>query len=164
MEAIHWADQIVKKVVHNSGIKNSYTVAAGITPSGVVHIGNFREIMTVDLIARAFKHSKKRVRFIYSWDDYDVFRKVPKGMPKPEMLKKHLRKPIIDIPDPFETESSYARHHELDVEQDVAKVGIFPEYIYQAKKYRKGEYNKEIKTALFINPTILLGGINIIPK
>ena len=148
MEAIHWADQIVKKVVHNSGIKNSYTVAAGITPSGVVHIGNFREIMTVDLIARAFKHSKKRVRFIYSWDDYDVFRKVPKGMPKPEMLKKHLRKPIIDIPDPFETESSYARHHELDVEQDVAKVGIFPEYIYQAKKYRKGEYNKEIKTAL----------------
>ncbi|MBC8550850.1 MAG: lysine--tRNA ligase [Candidatus Brocadiales bacterium] len=148
MEAIHWADQIVRRVIHDKGDKNSYTVAAGITPSGVVHIGNFREIMTVDLIARAFKHAKKRARFIYSWDDYDVFRKVPKGMPKPDMLKKHLRKPIIDIPDPFETESSYARHHELDVEQDVAKVGIFPEYIYQAKKYRKGDYIKEIKIAL----------------
>ncbi len=148
MEAIHWADQIVKRVVHDKGKKDSYTVAAGITPSGVVHIGNFREIMTVDLIARAFKHANKKARFIYSWDDYDVFRKVPKGMPKPEMLKKHLRKPIIDIPDPSGTESSYARHHEVDVEKDVAKVGIFPEYIYQAKKYRKGDYAKHIKIAL----------------
>ena len=31
----------------------SIVAAAGITPSGVVHIGNFREVITVDLVVRA---------------------------------------------------------------------------------------------------------------
>ena len=69
-------------------------------------------------------------------------------MPKQAMLEKHLRMPIVDIPDPFGTEDSYAKHHEVDVEKDVAEVGISPEYLYQSKKYRKKDYNKEIKTAL----------------
>ena len=148
MESLHWADQFAQNIIREKGKKKRYTVASGITPSGTVHIGNFREIITVELISRALKNAGKQVRFIYSWDDYDVFRKVPGNMPKKSMLKENLRKPIVDIPDPFETEKSYARHHEVDVETDVAKVGIFPEYIYQSNKYRKKDYNKEIAIAL----------------
>lgn len=148
MGKIHWADVIVKKVIAEKGNKDNYTVAAGITPSGTVHIGNFREIITVDLIARAFRDAGKKIRFIYSWDDYDVFRKVPKNMPKQDMLKKNLRKSIVDVPDPFGKDESYARHFEIEVENDVAKVGVNPEYLFQAKKYRNGEYIKGIKTAL----------------
>ncbi|MBW2985547.1 lysine--tRNA ligase [Candidatus Woesearchaeota archaeon] len=148
MESLHWADQFAQNIIREKGKKKRYTVAAGITPSGTIHIGNFREIITVDLIARALRDAGKQVRFIYSWDDYDVFRKVPGNMPKQAMLEKHLRMPIVDIPDPFGTEDSYAKHHEVDVEKDVAEVGISPEYLYQSKKYRKKDYNKEIKTAL----------------
>ena len=145
---LHWADVVVRKVIAEKGDKSAYVCAAGITPSGTVHIGNFREIITVDLVVRAFKRIGKNVQFIYSWDDYDVFRKVPSNMPQQEILKDSLRKPIVDIPDPFGTEESYARHHEVDVEKDVSKVGIKPTYLYQAKKYRALEYVEGIKIAL----------------
>ncbi|MBT3985855.1 lysine--tRNA ligase [archaeon] len=145
---MHWTDSIVRKIVAEKGDKAKYTVAAGITPSGSVHIGNFREIMTVDLVKRALEFRGKKVRFIYSWDDYDVFRKVPKNMPKQDMLNKNLRKPIVDVPDPFGREESYARYHEVNVEEDVARVGIKPEFLYQAKKYRALKYVNGIKVAL----------------
>ncbi|MAG78646.1 lysine--tRNA ligase [archaeon] len=144
----HWADVIAEKVIREKSDRKNYTVAVGITPSGTIHIGNFREIITVDLVKRALENKGKKVRFIYSWDEYDVFRKVPKNMPKQEMLKKHLRMPVVDIPDPFGKEDSYARHFEVEVENDIARVGIKPEFLYQAKKYRNCEYADGIKVAL----------------
>ena len=90
-ELCHWADQQAERIIKQKGDLDLYTCASGITPSGTVHIGNFREIITVDLIVRALRDRGKNVRFIYSWDDYDVFRKVPGNMPKPEVLEKYLR-------------------------------------------------------------------------
>ncbi|MBW3019988.1 lysine--tRNA ligase, partial [Candidatus Woesearchaeota archaeon] len=147
-ESMHWADVTAERIISQKGDRDSYVCAAGITPSGVVHIGNFREIITVDLVVRALRKIGKNVRFIYSWDDYDVFRKVPKNMPQQDMLKENLRKAIVDVPDPFGTQESYARHHEVDVENDIHKVGIKPEFLYQAKKYRNLEYVEGIKKAL----------------
>ena len=100
-ESMHWADQAARKVIKEKGDKDKYVVAAGITPSGTVHIGNFREIITVDLVTRALRDLNKNADFIYSWDDYDVFRKIPINMPKQDLLKKYLRKPIVDTPDTF---------------------------------------------------------------
>lgn len=144
----HWADINAAKIIREKGEKEVYVCASGITPSGTVHIGNFREIISVDLVVRALREMGKKVRFIYSWDDYDVFRKVPKNMPNQEMLTKHLRWPITLVPDPYEKEESYARHHEVDVETELHKVGIFPEYLYQAKRYRESFYAEQMKTAL----------------
>jgi len=145
---VHWADQVARKIISEKGDKEKYVCASGITPSGVVHIGNFREIITVELVVRALKKLGKEVRFIYSWDDYDVFRKVPKGMPKPEVLQSYLRKAIVNVPDPFDTEESYARHFEVEVEKAIKQVGVFPEFLYQAQKYKNCEYAKGIKLAL----------------
>ncbi len=150
----HWTDLTAEKIIIGKGDKKSYTVAAGITPSGTVHIGNFREIITVDLVKRALEKRGKKVRFIYSWDDYDVFRKVPKNMPQPEILEQYLRKPIINTPDTFGCHASYAEHHEKAVEEVVPRVGIFPEFLYQSQKYRSGEYVEEIKFCLEHTKTI----------
>ncbi|MFP3089878.1 lysine--tRNA ligase [Treponema sp. TIM-1] len=144
----HWADETAAKIIAAKGDKDRYTCASGITPSGTVHIGNFREIISVDLVVRALRDRGKTVRFIYSWDDYDVFRKVPKNMPKQEDLKKYLRFPITMVPDPWERDESYARHHEVDVERLLPLVGIYPEYLYQAKNYQAGIYAEGIKKAL----------------
>src|SRR3989338_4136978 len=144
----HWADQAAERVIKEKGNRKEYTIAAGITPSGTVHIGNFREIITVDLVKRAFEKKGKKVRFIYSWDDYDVFRKVPLNMPKQELLKTYLRKPIAFTPDPYDCHSSYAEHHEKEVEESIPLVDVHPHFFYQHKRYRAGEYDKEIKRAL----------------
>ncbi|HLC66838.1 MAG TPA: lysine--tRNA ligase [Candidatus Nanoarchaeia archaeon] len=145
----HWADSTAERVIAFWGSLPQYVCASGITPSGVVHIGNFREIITVDLVARALRDAGKKVRFIYSWDDYDTFRKIPKDMPQQEMLAKHLRMPIVDVPDPFECQhQSYAHHHETRVEESLSTVGIQPEFISQSKQYRASVYAEQMKQAL----------------
>jgi lysyl-tRNA synthetase class 1 len=147
-KACHWADETAQKRIREKGEKAVYTCASGITPSGTVHIGNFREIISVDLVARALKAAGKNARFIYSWDDYDVFRKVPVNMPNQGELEKYLRFPITMVPDPWGRDSSYARHHEVDVEKALPAVGINPEYLYQTERYRASLYAKGIRAAL----------------
>ena len=144
----HWADEAAAKIIFEKGEKELYTCASGITPSGSVHIGNFREIISVELVVRALRDMGKNVRFIYSWDDYDVFRKVPQNMPKQDVLEKHLRFPITMVPDPWERDANYARHHEVDVEKALPVVGINPEYIYQSDQYRASRYAQGISKAL----------------
>lgn len=145
---LHWADQIAERVIKEKGNKEKYTIASGITPSGTIHIGNFREIITTELVGRALKRRGKQVRFIYSWDDYDVFRKVPVNMPHQDLLRSYLRKSIVDVPDPFGKHESYARYHEVVLEQELPKVGIFPEFIYQHKQYKACIYADKIIHAL----------------
>jgi lysyl-tRNA synthetase class 1 len=147
-DAAHWADETAAKIIREKGDKEIYTCASGITPSGTVHIGNFREIISVDLVVRALRDLGKKVRFIYSWDDYDVFRKVPKNMPRQEELEKYLRFPITMVPDPWGRDANYARHHELDVETKLPLAGISPEYLYQAERYRASRYAEGIRKAL----------------
>ncbi len=147
-KSTHWADITADKIIRERGPKEHFTCASGITPSGTVHIGNFREIISVELVVRALRDKGEKVRFIYSWDDYDVFRKVPKNMPKQELLETYLRKPIVVVPDVLGSEESYAAANEKELEKLLPAVGVDPEYIYQAKRYRNSEYAEGIKKAL----------------
>ena len=141
----HWADQMAAKICAKFKDEKTIHMASGITPSGTVHIGNFREVITVDLIKRAVEKQGKNVSFLYSWDDYDVFRKVPKNMPKQDKLKTYLRKPIVDVPDTFGCKhTSYADHNEKQFEEQLSAVGISPNFVYQSKKYRSGAYAEMI--------------------
>ena len=144
----HWADQMADKIIREKGDLDSYTCASGITPSGTVHLGNFREIITVDLVVKALRSRGKNVRFIYSWDDYDVFRKVPANMPEPETLERYLRYPITMVPATTGRNENYARHHEVDIEQQLPRVGIEPEFLYQASRYRANKYAEGMKKAM----------------
>ena len=148
MLSTHWADITADKIIREKGEKELYTCASGITPSGTVHIGNFREIISVDLVVRALRERGCNVRFIYSWDDYDVFRKVPKNMPEQDKLATYLRKPITLVPDTTNRADNYARGNELDVEEKLPLVGIYPEYLYQAQRYRSSLYAEQMKQAL----------------
>lgn len=154
LQLVHWADMTADRIIKQLGDKQSYTVASGITPSGTVHFGNFREVITVDFVAKALRRRGKDVRFIFSWDDYDTFRKIPKNMPNQEELEKYMFQPIVDTPDPYGKNSSYAALHENNFEAQLNKVGIVVEPLYQAKKYRAGEYKEGIKKAIDATPKI----------
>jgi lysyl-tRNA synthetase class 1 len=146
--ADHWADRAAARTIAAHPEADVYVCAAGITPSGVVHVGNFREVITVDLVARALRDRGVEVRFIYSWDDFDVFRKVPKGMPEPEMLADNLRRSIADVPDPYGVHDSYASHNIAQFEASIEPLGISPEFIRQSRRYRAGDYAEGIRSAL----------------
>ena len=154
IQSTHWADIMADKIIREKGDKEIYTCASGITPSGTVHIGNFREIITVELVVRALREKGKNVRFIYSWDDYDVFRKVPSNMPEPEKLREYLRKPITLVPDTTGRAENYARGNEIAVEKVLPTVGVYPEYLYQAERYRSNLYAEQIRKALSMRDEI----------
>jgi lysyl-tRNA synthetase class 1 len=66
-------------------------------------------------------------------------------MPGRDELEKYIRFPITMVPDPWKRDSSYARHHEVDVETKLPIVGIFPEFLYQAGRYRESLYSQGIR-------------------
>lgn len=144
-ETKHWADQYAEEIVKRKE-KDEYVVESGITPSGIVHIGNFREIMTQDLVYRALLDQEAEARYQYFWDDYDRFRKVPKGVPAE--YEQYIGMPVCRTPDPWGCHKSYAEHFEAPLIEENAACGISPEYIYASELYKKCEFAEEIKTAL----------------
>jgi lysyl-tRNA synthetase class 1 len=151
----HWADHAADELVQRHASKAQLVCASGISPSGVVHIGNFREVITVDFVVRALRDRGRKVRFIYSWDDYDALRKVPANLPKAEMIEQNLRRPISKIPDPFGQCASYAAYFEKRFEEEITQLGVSPEYIRQNEPYRAGKYADGILEARRNEKTIV---------
>lgn len=143
-----WADRQVAELLETWGPRDPFHIESGITPSGVIHIGNFREVIVHDIVRRALEDQGFSVVFYYIWDDYDRFRKVPKGMPNPELLKANLGKPVCDVPDPTGEHESYARMNEARFEAELDRVGVPSTYVYQEREYRSGVYADEIRRVL----------------
>ena len=143
MKKFFWADQIADKIIKEK--KKIYVCAAGIGVSGTLHIGNFRDAITTDLVVRALKDTGKKVRFIYSWDDFDRFRKVPANIPK--SYEKYIGMPVSYIPSPY-GKGSYTEYFENEFKEELKKVGIKPKFISQSFMYKKCKYSKLIKIAL----------------
>jgi len=156
LNCLFWADQQAREVIKIRGDKDSYVCAAGITPSGPKHIGNYREIITVDLVVKALRSMGKKVKFIYSWDSYDRLRKIPAEVPedKRELMEKEIGKPVCDVIDPWGCHKSWGEHWIEKLEEEVARTGVEPEYQYQHKLYRKCLYADEIKKAMVQNEKI----------
>jgi lysyl-tRNA synthetase class 1 len=65
-QPLFWSDQLAFGVTRKFPDVDTYVVASGISPSGIVHAGNFREIITTDFVAKSLKNRGEDVRFIYS--------------------------------------------------------------------------------------------------
>lgn len=148
LKALHWSEHAAEKIIREKGHKECYVLASGITPSGVIHFGNFREIITVTLVAKALMAREKKVRLLLSWDNYDTFRKVPQNIPRQDMLENFLFYPITKIPDPYGKSESYAKHYQDSFEKQIRKLGIDLIFIDQEKKYSRGDYKEQIQLAL----------------
>ena len=143
---MHWAFQTAGQLIEKYGTDEVIVCASGISPSGHVHIGNLREVITTHFVVEALKQQGAKTRFIFSWDDYDRFRKVPSGLP--ETLDAYIGMPYSEVPDPFGCHSSYAAHFEAEFETSLAEFGIHPEFIYQSEMYQSGQYTDEIRQVL----------------
>jgi len=142
---MHWADSFAKEISETRK-KNEFIVESGITPSGVVHIGNAREILTQFFVHKALLGLGKKSKFQYMWDDYDRFRKVPKGVP--EDFKKYLGMPVSKVPDPFGCHKTYSDHYKAGLVEELKLIGVEPIYLSATEFYEKCKFTEQIKTAL----------------
>lgn len=147
---MHWSERIADKIIAKNPNKEVYVCASGVSPSGSVHIGNFREIAIPYFVAKALKMKGKKVRFIFSWDDFDRLRKVPVNVSQVvDGYEKYVGCPYTMIPNPFDDGAeSYGRHFEIEFEKSLAELGIDVEYIYQSKEYLSGRYADKVTYAL----------------
>lgn len=148
---MYWADQLADTIIRRRPDKEEYVCAAGISPSGSVHIGNFRDIATSYFVYRALLRRGKKAKLLFSWDEFDRLRKVPKNVSDylgNNSFEKYIGYPYADIPDPFGQDESYAAHFEKEFMASLEKFGISMEFHYQAQEYRSGRYAKYILLAL----------------
>ena len=143
---MNWAKEVAERIINERPNEEIYTVASGISPSGFVHIGNFREIATPYLVAKELKKLGKKVRYILSFDEFDRFRKVP-GNIDPS-YEKYIGMPYTEIPSPFTKNESYATYMENRFLNELKAMDVEVECIYQAKEYQSGRYNEYIKIAM----------------
>ena len=143
---MNWAKEVALKIIEERPNEEVYTVASGVSPSGFVHIGNFREIATPYLVAKELKKLGKNVRYILSFDEYDRFRKVPGNIDS--SYEKYIGMPYTYIPSPFTKNESYAEFMENRFLSELKSMDVEVECIYQAKEYQSGRYNKYIKMAM----------------
>ncbi|MCC8022898.1 MAG: lysine--tRNA ligase, partial [Clostridiales bacterium] len=146
---MHWAEQAAQTIIKRNPDKEEYVCAAGISPSGSVHIGNFRDIATSYFVCRALQKQGKRARLLFSWDELDRLRKIPVNAKEanPDM-EQYIGYAYVDAPDPFGCCSSYAEHFEKEFEASLGRFGIQVDFRYQGQMYRSGAYREPIIHAL----------------
>ena len=122
------------------------TCASGISPSGPVHLGNLRELMTPHLVADEIRRDGAPCRHILSWDDYDRLRRVPAGYP--DWLTEHIGRPLTGVPDPCGQHENFAAHFEAPLRDSLKRLGIRVTEISQTKMYTSGAYAAQIVLAM----------------
>lgn len=141
---MHWADVLADELIKDK--RKHHILATGITPSGPIHVGNMREVLTTDAVYRSLKEKNIDAELIYIADDYDHLRKVYPYLPK--SYEKYVGIPISEIPCPCGEHKSYADHYLTSFLNSLKEVGIKPK-IYRANEmYKEGVYFEAIQTAL----------------
>ncbi len=143
---MHWSLTKAQELIDAHPDRDIFVCASGISPSGHIHIGNFRELITTYFVVKALQKLGKKARFIFSWDDFDRFRKVPKNVDP--SYEQYLGLPYADIPDPYGCCESYAKHFQNEFETAIEAFDIEVDFIYQHEAYRSGRYNDWIAHAL----------------
>ena len=149
---MHWSEKIAAEIVARKPDKEEYVCAAGISPSGSVHIGNFRDVATSYFVVKALRKMGKKARLLFSWDEYDRLRKIPVNVAKVDGdMEKYIGCPYSDVPNPFEDKNqfpTYAKKFENEFEQAMQQFGIEMDYRYQADMNRSGKYAEHVIHAL----------------
>jgi lysyl-tRNA synthetase class 1 len=147
---MHWSEEIADRLIKKNPDKEEYVCAAGVSPSGSVHIGNFRDIATPLFVVKALEKRGKKAKLIISWDEFDRCRKIPANVQAVvgDAYDKYIGCPYVDIPDPFGCHENYARHFEEEFLNAIKPFGIKFECRYQADMYRSGKYTPDLLLAL----------------
>jgi lysyl-tRNA synthetase, class I len=122
-------------------------VASGLSPSGPIHLGNLREVMTPHLVADEIRRRGVECVHILSWDDYDRFRRVPAGIDP--SWSRHIGKPLTSVPAPEGSPyPNWAEHFKAPMIDAAGRLGIEFLGISQTERYTSGAYTAQVLLAM----------------
>lgn len=146
----HWADVEAETLMErHGGAKQVFATA--ITPSGPIHVGNMREVLTTEAIFRATRDAGGDCELLYIADDYDPLRKVYPFLEGNEAgidYEAHVGRPLREVPCPCGDHASYAEHFLQPFLRNLADLGIEPTVLSAYDLYHEGRYQAYIEAAL----------------
>ncbi len=119
---------------------------SGLGASGFPHIGSFADCARSYAVKLALQEQGFKSEYIAFADDLDGLRKVPAGIPK--SLSKYLGYPVTSIPDLYGCHESFGDHMTALLLESLDQSGIKYTFISAKDAYKRGLFNKEIKTIL----------------
>ncbi|RPE41781.1 lysyl-tRNA synthetase class I [Streptomyces sp. Ag109_O5-1] len=152
-ETTDWVSRFADEVIEESERRAAgkpVVVASGLSPSGPIHLGNLREVMTPHLVADEVRRRGHQVRHLISWDDYDRYRKVPAGIAGiDESWAEHIGKPLTSVPAPAGSAyPNWAEHFKAAMTESLAELGVEFDGISQTAQYTSGVYREQILHAM----------------
>ncbi|MFF5468823.1 lysine--tRNA ligase [Streptomyces achromogenes] len=152
-ETTDWVSRFADEVIEESERRapgKPVVVASGLSPSGPIHLGNLREVMTPHLVADEIRRRGREVRHLISWDDYDRYRKVPAGVPGvDESWAEHIGKPLTSVPAPKGSSyPNWAEHFKAAMTEALGQLGVEFDGISQTAQYTSGAYREQILHAM----------------
>ncbi|MBD3228306.1 MAG: lysine--tRNA ligase, partial [Candidatus Lokiarchaeota archaeon] len=152
-----WADKLARRIVNRETFNyldkkikkkgSKYNIKSSTSISGVPHIGNASDVFRAEAVVNALKYLDKKVHFFWVGEDMDNLRKVPANIP--ESYRKHLGKPVSEIPCPENCCDSYATHFEnLFIDSLKDQFGVDFKFYSMREEYKSGKFYELIKSAL----------------
>ncbi|MES5824307.1 lysine--tRNA ligase [Streptomyces sp. RG80] len=152
-ETTDWVSRFADEVIEESERRapgKPVVVASGLSPSGPIHLGNLREVMTPHLVADEIRRRGLQVRHLISWDDYDRYRKVPAGIAGiDDSWAEHIGKPLTSVPAPKGSAyPNWAEHFKAAMVEALAELGVEFDGISQTAQYTSGVYREQVLHAM----------------
>ncbi len=148
-----WADGVADRVEAREP-EEPIVIKGGISPSGVPHLGNVNEIMRGYYVAEVLRERGHEVRQVFTTDDRDPLRKLPRTLCDLEgelvdlgdvnagALGRNLGVPYTDIPDPFGCCDSYGDHFSNIIADSAEAVDVPIELVSNTDLYEDGEFEE----------------------
>ncbi len=140
---MHWADVIAQRLADRA---DSHVIATGITPSGPIHVGNMREVLTADLVRRACERIGLKAELVYVADSADPLRKVYPFLDE-EVYAEHVGRPLATIPAP-DGEGSYTDYFLQPFFTALDDLGVEYRLVDAYQSYLDGLYTEAVQTAI----------------
>ena len=155
-----WADTVADEIEARDP-DDPIIIKGGVSPSGVPHIGHLNEIMRGYFVAEALRDRGHEVRQLFTADDRDPLRGVPRTLStldweivslgdteNPGALGRNLGKPLTSVPDPFGCCDSFGAHQTHLLEKMAEAVGVPIEVVSNAQLYEDGAFDAVVAELL----------------
>ncbi|MFC9231823.1 lysine--tRNA ligase [Streptomyces decoyicus] len=143
-----FADEVIAEAERRAPGK-PVVCASGLSPSGPIHLGNLREVMTPHLVADEIRRRGYEVRHLISWDDYDRYRKVPEVPGVDKSWNEHIGKPLTSVPAPAGSAyPNWAEHFKAAMIEALTELGVEYDGISQTEQYTAGVYRDQVLHAM----------------
>ncbi|ANM28767.1 hypothetical protein ABI59_02795 [Acidobacteria bacterium Mor1] len=139
----HWADEVAEQVVATG---RPVMLSTGISPSGEIHIGNMREVLTADAVYRALCDRGVDAGFNYVCDNFDPLRKVYPFLDE-AVYAPRVGQPLSEIPAP-RGEGSYSEYFLQPFLGSLARLKVDVHVERADQMYKSGRMNPFIVLAL----------------